>query len=267
MFEFYLGPVIPRSPPDSAFTRRRAQPKKETGRSERAIHKHCQHQQIPDPSVLEHFYVISSSNQSKGTSHTGANEVYAPLKTPFDRRGVEELLKKPGMQFQQPKSGGSDDVCGVNTGSDNQTSQDSHMSFNNRPVRDEAPISDSGERVSTLRSSNNFSCSIESLDSQCKAAIMEEHRIRQMEKSGGYSMQDFHHSFEGSVLGQMKRRASQSPQRAESNHMITSETQVQVHQGVQQTIPVQQHGRISYGLVLVPFASEQTQESNKPANI
>ena len=141
------------------------------------------------------------------------------------------------------------------------------MSFNNRPVRDEALISDSGERVSTLRSSNNFSCSIESLDSQCKAAIMEEHRIRQMEKSGGYSMQDFHHSFEGSVLGQMKRRASQSPQRAESNHMIASETQVQVHQGVQQTIPVQQRGRISYGLVLVPFASEQTQESHKPANI
>lgn len=248
------GPIIPRSPPDSAFTRRM----EERGTNNEASSGDRPRMQIPDPSLFEQFYITSSANNNKATSNSGTTDVYTPLKTPFYTPTLDDLLKRQMTQLQC-KSDGSEEVAGgIRSGSD-----ESLMCLNRMdPRKDGHPE----QQLVIAKGPNRLSCSIESLPSQCKVAINEEQRIRQMERSGGYSNQDFQQSFEGTVFGQAKKQRTESPsQLQERTHVVPVEqasTQVQV----QDTLHQLNSGLLSYGFVLVPIGTEQQdmQSSNVP---
>lgn len=255
LIKSFKGPVIPRSPPDSAFTRRVG------GRCNDAKKPIQLQKLVPDSSIIEQFYISSSAKNNKPPSHSEATEVYATLKTPFDAK-LEDVRKRQMTQLQF-KSDGSENITSGNP-SEHPTSSECYPPMN---IMD-ATIAQGHQPYMVSVPQNRLSCDIESLPSQCKAAICEVLHIKQMENSRCYSNQDFQQSFEGCMLDQMKKHASKSPPYPEGAYTVPIQyppSQVQMTETLQQFNSAHP-GIFSYGVILVPIGSEPSTDSIPPAN-
>lgn len=258
----FAGPVIPRSPPDSAFTRNAG-----TRRNNEAVHgtamaPNCG-SPILDPSVLDQFYVTNSVNNV--SSSFGATELFAPLQTPFGMRLDELLPRQAHLQYKADGSENPVRVHGVELQPTTTTQVINRSPFSTTKTQMDARlIAENSEHFVMSMPPNRLSCSIESLPSRCKTAICEVQHIQQMENACGYSKQDF--PFEACMVGQTKRQVCSKPaQPPEGTYMMpvdASASQIQAQETLQQlsTHP----GILPYGIVLVPI--DQQHNFGQPNN-